>query len=59
MAKTASLLYQSIKKSLSVQVYAKPVDCTIIYKTSLLVNDERNVHGQNIKECTWTDHYQG
>ena len=35
-------------------MYTKPVDCTSVHKTSLLVNNEINVHGQNIKECTWT-----
>ena len=25
-----------------------------------MVNNERNVRGQNItKECTWTEHYKG
>ena len=55
-------------QTVTVQVYTKPVYSisvhktsffTSVHKTSLLVNNERNVHGQNIKECTWTEHYQG
>ena len=32
----------------------KVYKCTSVQKTSLLINNEKNVHGQNIKECTWT-----
>ena len=43
-----------------VQVFTKPVYGTSLHKTSLMVNNERNVHGQNItKEYTWKEHYQG
>ena len=70
-----SILYKCIQNQFTVQVYTKPVygtsvyktsllyKCTqnqFLYKTSLLVNNERNVHGQNnYKECTGTEHYQG
>ena len=48
------------QNQLTVQGYTKPVYCTSLHKTSLLVNNERNVHGQNIKkDCTWTEHYKG
>ena len=43
-------------------MYTKPVYCISLHKTSLMVNNERNVHGQNVtmtKECTWTEHYKG
>ena len=52
-------LYNCTQNQFTIQVYTKPVYCTSVHKTSLLVNNERNVHGQNIKECTWTEHYQG
>ena len=58
-----TLLYELCAKcvqTVTVQVYTKPVYCTSVHKTSLLVNNERNVHGQNVtKECTWTEHYKG
>ena len=53
------LLYKCTQNQFTVQVYTKPVYCTSVHKTSLLVNNERNVQGQNIKECTWTEQYQG
>ena len=56
---TNQLTVQVYTNQLTVQVYTKPVYCTSVHKTSLLVNNERNVHGQNIEECTWTEHYQG
>ena len=41
-------------------MYAKTVYCVRVHKASLMVNNERNVHGQNItKECTWTEYYIG
>ena len=43
-----SLVYMCTQNQLTVQVYTKLVDCTSVHKTSLLVNNERNVHGQNI-----------
>ena len=61
-----SLLYKCTQNQFMVQVYTKSVHCasvhkiSLLYKTSLLVNNERNVHGQNnSKECTGTEHYQG
>ena len=58
---TTSLLYKFTQNQFTVvQVYTKPVYCISLHKTSLMVNNERNVHGQNInKECTWTEHYKG
>ena len=53
------LLYKCTQNQFTVQVYKKPVYCTSVNITSLLVNNERNVNGQNIKECTWLEHYQG
>ena len=53
------LLYKCRQNQFTVQVYTKLVYGTSVHKTSLLVNNERNVQGQNIKECTWTEHYQG
>ena len=41
----------SVTKSISLQLYTKPVYCTSVHKTSLLVNNERNVHGQNITKA--------
>ena len=36
------------------------VQFTSLHKASLLVNNERNIQGQNnSKECTGTEHYQG
>ena len=35
-------------ETITVQVYTKPVYCTSVHKTSLLVNNKRNVLGQNI-----------
>ena len=53
-------LYMCTQNQFTVQVYTKPVYCTSVHKTSLLDNNERNVHGENIsKECTGTEHYQG
>ena len=53
-------LYNCTQNQFTIQVYTKPVYCTSVHKTSLLVKNERNVHGQNItKECTWTEHYKG
>ena len=31
-----------------IHLYGKLVLCTLIHKTSLMVNNKRNVHGQNI-----------
>ena len=57
--KTSSLC-KCTQNQFTVQVYTKPVYCISLHKTSLMVNNERNVHGQNItKECTWTEHYKG
>ena len=60
-------VYTSVKctqNQLTVQEYIKPVNCTSVNKTSLLVNNvhktgllvnnERNVHRKNIKESTGT-----
>ena len=44
---TKSVSVQVYTKPVSVQVYTKPVYCTSVHKTSLLVNNERNVHGWN------------
>ena len=49
-----SLLYKCTQNQFMIQVYAKPVHrasvhkISLLYKTSLLVNNERNVHGQTI-----------
>ena len=52
-------LYSCTQNQFTIQVYTKPVYCTSVHKTSLLVNNEGNVHGQNnSKECTWTEHYK-
>ena len=41
-------------------VYTKPVYCISLHKTCLMVNNERNVRGQNItKVCTKVEHYKG
>ena len=45
--KTSSL-YKCTQNQYTVQIYTKPAHCTSLHKTSLLVNNERNVHGQNI-----------
>ena len=46
-------------QTVTVQVYKKTVYCTSVHKNSLLVNNDKNVHGQNItKECTGTEHYK-
>ena len=49
-------LYNCAQNQFTIQVYTKPVYCTSVHKTSLLVNNERNVPEQNIKQCTWTEH---
>ena len=55
-----SLMYKHTQNQFNVQVYNKLVYCTSVHITSLLVNNKRNVHGQNnTKECTETKHYQG
>ena len=37
-------------------MYTKPLYCTGVQITSLIVNNERNVNSQNItKECIWTE----
>ena len=55
-----SLMYKCTQNQFNVQVYTKLVYCTSVHITSLLVNNKRNVHGQNnTKECTETENYQG
>ena len=68
----SSILYKCIQNQFTVQVYtvhltSSPCKCTqnqfsvqftSLHKASLLVNNERNVQGQNItKECAGTKHY--
>ena len=43
---------QNVYKLFLYKCTQKPVDSTSVHKTCLLVNNERNVQGQNIKECT-------
>ena len=50
---------QNVYKLLLYKCTQKQVESTSVHKSSLLVNNERNVQGHNIKECTWTEHYQG
>ena len=53
-------MYKCTQNQFNVQVYTKLVYCTSVHITSLLVNNKRNVHGQNnTKESTETEHYQG